>query len=425
MLSGRIFESLMVTGGLTVLNPKLTDTGIAATNNRNFVGIPDYKSNILAEYHLPKLTGAFLNFDWQHVGRRAIDDINSEYTPQYNTFDFGVRYTTQIPGESDHLARHGKQRDQCALLVDLRPGQHHGAEHRQLSRAPGRAAVDHGLHAVRFLRVYEMVIAFSRIISGIGRRRSDAELRAALQPATDHLSGRQSDARVQAAGGRFTCQTGIQVKDMAMGSVDAGRQITAGGQACDLYAPADYLDIDLFMKPAGYANFDIVFAQGKMVLAYSANGLAAKKLPPSPNPAALSIRRTRSEAAAKWYEILTMPGVAIGGGNPFLDPGAYRAPMIFQLAEEYYKVPNLYNNMLGARGSCRAGASADHPRETTGFSVHLRTQRPGDGKDQSGLPLCEPARRDQPVGPREGRLLPRNTRWWFCLGSGLPGAPAP
>src|SRR5580693_8013544 len=48
----------------------------------------------------------------------------------------------------------------------------------------------------------------------------------------------------------FTCQTGVQVKDMSMGSVDAGRQITAGGHACDLYAPADYLDIDLFMKPA-------------------------------------------------------------------------------------------------------------------------------------------------------------------------------
>ena len=78
----------------------------------------------------------------------------------------------------------------------------------------------------------------------------------------------------------FTCQTGIQVKDEAMGSVDAGRQITAGGQACDLYAPADYLDIDLFMKPAGYANFDIVFAHGRMVLAYSVSGLAAKKLPP-------------------------------------------------------------------------------------------------------------------------------------------------
>ena len=147
----------------------------------------------------------------------------------------------------------------------------------------------------------------------------------------------------------FTCQTGIQVKDVAMGSVDAARQITAGGQACDLYAPADYLDIDLFMKPAGYSDFDIVFAHGRMVLAYSANGLAAKKLPPIAEPGSPPFNppKTIPNAAAKWYEILTMPGVAIGGGNPFLDPGAYRAPMIFQLAEAYYKVPNLYNNMLG------------------------------------------------------------------------------
>jgi molybdate/tungstate transport system substrate-binding protein len=138
----------------------------------------------------------------------------------------------------------------------------------------------------------------------------------------------------------FTCQTGIRVKDEAMGSVDAARQITAGGQACDLYAPADYLDIDLFMKPAGYANFDIMFAHGRMVLAYSVSGLAAKKLP-VPN---------------KWYEILTMPGVLIGGGNPFLDPGAYRVPMIFQLAAEYYKTPILYNNLLEHLVSSGSGA---------------------------------------------------------------------
>ena len=137
----------------------------------------------------------------------------------------------------------------------------------------------------------------------------------------------------------FTCQTGIHVKDVAMGSVDAVRQITAGGQACDLYAPADYLDIDLFLKPAGYANFNIVFARGKMVLAYSASGIERKKLPPIAEPGS---RR----AAAKWFEILAVPGVWIGSGHPFLDPAAYRAPMIFQLTQAYYSVPNLYNNLL-------------------------------------------------------------------------------
>src|SRR5262249_52296343 len=131
----------------------------------------------------------------------------------------------------------------------------------------------------------------------------------------------------------FTCQTGVQVTDVAMGSVDAGRQSTAGGQKADLYAPADYLDIDLLMKPAGYSEFNIVFAHGRMVLAYSEKSLAEKKLP-SP------------KASDRWYEILMMPGVSIGGGNPFLDPGAYRAPMIFQLAAAHYKAPNLYNNLL-------------------------------------------------------------------------------
>jgi molybdate/tungstate transport system substrate-binding protein len=146
----------------------------------------------------------------------------------------------------------------------------------------------------------------------------------------------------------FTCRTGVQVKDVAMGSVDAGRQITAGGEACDLYAPADYLDIDLFMKPAGYADFNIVFARGRMVLAYSASGLDAKHLPPVTEPGGTPFHPPDSipKASAKWYEILLMPRVAIGGGNAFLDPGAYRAPMIFQLAEEYYQVPNLYNNLL-------------------------------------------------------------------------------
>jgi iron complex outermembrane receptor protein len=100
MVSGRIFESLMITGGLSLLNPRLTDTGIAATNNKKFVGIPDYKSNIFVEYRLPLVHGVYLNSDWQLVGRRAMDDINSAYVPQYNLLDLGIRYTTRIGGVS-------------------------------------------------------------------------------------------------------------------------------------------------------------------------------------------------------------------------------------------------------------------------------------------------------------------------------------
>jgi molybdate/tungstate transport system substrate-binding protein len=147
----------------------------------------------------------------------------------------------------------------------------------------------------------------------------------------------------------FRCQTGIQVKDVAMGSVDAGRQITAGGQKADLYAPADYLDIDLLMKPAGFSEFNIEFAHGRMVLAYSEKSLTAKKLPAitAQGSKPFKVPDSIPKASPRWYEVLLMPDIKIGGGHPFLDPGAYRGPMIFQLAEAYYKVPNLYNNLLG------------------------------------------------------------------------------
>lgn len=126
MLSGNVTQRLRIIGGMTALTPILTDTfvllpagnpnvsptctdpaGVAAsalvcpsyvTDNKNLVGIPDYKSNILAEYRVPAFTGAFFTFDWQHVGRRAVDDRNSYWVPQYNTFDLGGRYSARIFG---------------------------------------------------------------------------------------------------------------------------------------------------------------------------------------------------------------------------------------------------------------------------------------------------------------------------------------
>jgi iron complex outermembrane receptor protein len=96
--SGHIIKPLMIYSGITILDPKLTDTGNATTNNKQFVGMPNYKSNILAEYQLPVLSGLFFNYDWQHVGRRPIDDINSTWTTQYNVFDMGFRYTIRAMG---------------------------------------------------------------------------------------------------------------------------------------------------------------------------------------------------------------------------------------------------------------------------------------------------------------------------------------
>ncbi len=48
------------------------------------------------EYQLPVGTATFLSLNWQAVGRRPIDDINSTWTPAYNVVDVGARYARTI-----------------------------------------------------------------------------------------------------------------------------------------------------------------------------------------------------------------------------------------------------------------------------------------------------------------------------------------
>jgi len=135
----------------------------------------------------------------------------------------------------------------------------------------------------------------------------------------------------------------VKIDDVSGGSVSLARRLASGTQACDIYASADYSNIDLMLKPAGLAGYTVMFARGRMVLAYlatdpKANGVAAAGnfTPPLAVPA----------VASGWYQKLLGAGVRVGGAHPFVDPGGYRAHMIFELAQSYYRVPGLYNALL-------------------------------------------------------------------------------
>jgi molybdate/tungstate transport system substrate-binding protein len=128
----------------------------------------------------------------------------------------------------------------------------------------------------------------------------------------------------------FTAQQPkVAIDDVSGGSVTLARRLATGAQACDVYASADYLDIDLMLKPAGLADYTVRFAHGRMVLAYLAT---------DPNAQDVSVDN--------WPQKLLAPGVRIAGAHPFLDPGGYRAHMMFDLAERYYRMPGLYNALL-------------------------------------------------------------------------------
>jgi molybdate/tungstate transport system substrate-binding protein len=142
---------------------------------------------------------------------------------------------------------------------------------------------------------------------------------------------------------------GVHVADKAFGSVDMARRVTSGGESADIFATADYADIDSMLKPR-YAAYTIRFAQGGIVLMYRAdnpnpaarlNEIADPRITYDPNANPPSI----PNVTANWYKNLTRPGILIGGADPAADPGGYRAVMIMQLAEEYYREPGLYQRM--------------------------------------------------------------------------------
>jgi len=135
----------------------------------------------------------------------------------------------------------------------------------------------------------------------------------------------------------------VAVKNVSGGSVALAGRLAAGIQPCDVYAAADYNDIDLLLKPIGLAGYTIVFAKGRMVLAYLATdpmtrGIAAtgEFNPPASIP----------NAASDWYRVLLNPGVRLAGSHPFLDPSGYRSHMMLQLTQAYYDVPDLSNLLL-------------------------------------------------------------------------------
>jgi molybdate/tungstate transport system substrate-binding protein len=96
-------------------------------------------------------------------------------------------------------------------------------------------------------------------------------------------------------------------------------------------ASADYTVIDKLLIPV-YASWNIRFATNRLVLCYTDKSRYANEI-----------------NAQNWHEILRRKGVVWGHSDPNLDPCGYRALMVLQLAEKYYKIQGLYEHLIANR----------------------------------------------------------------------------
>jgi len=124
---------------------------------------------------------------------------------------------------------------------------------------------------------------------------------------------------------------GVDLQREASGSQAAARKVTDLNKPCDIMASADFKVIDKLLIPR-YADWNIRFATNQLVLCYTDKSKYSKKV-----------------NARNWHEILQRKDVVWGHSDPNLDPCGYRALMVLQLAEKYYKKPGMYEKILANR----------------------------------------------------------------------------
>lgn len=118
----------------------------------------------------------------------------------------------------------------------------------------------------------------------------------------------------------------VRITLSSSGARFAARKVL-DGHSCDLLLSADYRIIEDLLKPE-YAKFNLLFAKTKFVLSFT--------------------EKSRYHAEINennWYEILLRQDVQYGHTDPELDPAGYRALLCWQLAEKYYKQPQLYKKL--------------------------------------------------------------------------------
>ena len=128
---------------------------------------------------------------------------------------------------------------------------------------------------------------------------------------------------IRAALDSFAAREGVRFEQEQAGSLETARKLTELGRVPDVIALADYEVFPQLLVPE-HTTWYAKFARNRMVLAHTRKS-----------------RHADSVNGQNWWRIVLRPGIESGHADPNVDPAGYRALLVFQLAERYYRAPGL------------------------------------------------------------------------------------
>jgi iron complex outermembrane receptor protein len=93
---GAVTDELTIFGGVTFLDPVVTHTGVASTDDKQILGLARYVGSMLLDYRIPALPGLAATLHVTYDSSRYGDNANSYRVAGYTTTDMGLRYLTHL-----------------------------------------------------------------------------------------------------------------------------------------------------------------------------------------------------------------------------------------------------------------------------------------------------------------------------------------
>jgi iron complex outermembrane recepter protein len=93
---GAVTDDLTIFGGVTFLDPVVTHTGVASTDDKQILGLARYVGSMLLDYRIPALPGLAATLHVTYDSSRYGDNANSYRVAGYTTTDIGLRYLTHL-----------------------------------------------------------------------------------------------------------------------------------------------------------------------------------------------------------------------------------------------------------------------------------------------------------------------------------------